>query len=106
MMAFERRWWLWIALAALAAIPAVLFVGWYLANVLPLDLRGGVAAISDTLLALDIVIILLGLAFSMVVKAILARRRAVRLGAALDGVPDALPLGANFGALLRLPSRL
>ncbi len=91
-MAFERRWWSWIALAALAAIPAVLFVGWYVANVLPLDLQGGVAAVTDALLALDIVIVLLGLAFYMVVKAVLARRRAMRLGAALDGVPDALPL--------------
>jgi hypothetical protein len=87
MMAFERRWWSWIALAALAALPAVLFVGWYLANVLPLDLRGGVTAISDVLLALDIEIVLLGLACYMVVKVILARRRAMRLGAALDGVP-------------------
>lgn len=90
----ERRWWLRLVGALLAVATALVFTLWYVTSVLPFDVGSGLPAITDAVLAFDIVAVLVGVALHAVVKALLARRRAVRLRTSIDSYQDALPLAS------------
>lgn len=89
---FDRYWRLRVVGALASGATAVAIAVWYVAYVLPIDLRAGTLAFTGIVAAIDVVFVLLGIAAYQVLKAAPQRRRAALRQEAMAGNQDAMPL--------------
>ena len=89
---YDRYWRLRVAGALVCGAAAVGFAAWYVAYVLPIDLRAGKLAFTGILSAVDVVFVLLGIAIYQLLQAAPQRRRTRLRQEAMNGNQDAIPL--------------
>src|SRR5260221_6630513 len=102
MSLLDRHWWLGIATATLSVVAGVVFILWYVAYALPLDVPGAPYAVTDWLTAADIAFVCIGAAIGFGMSALRARERAELRRAAIDGNPTAVPLAGDAVAALNV----
>jgi hypothetical protein len=103
----DRFWWLRLMLGGVLLIAALLFTLWYVIAIALVDLRFGQFGVSNSILAAEIIVILVYAAFVFLSRAQQARlRRALRLDAMAghrEAVPLARPKEPFPGATERTP---